>query len=159
MDRRGLLKMFGLAALAGGKPAPLRSQTVTHTTDAQRAQFAGIYKLVVYAPYGSNPTGRIYYDRGGRMWAMLYPPGRKPLPQNATLEDYRAAQRGLIAYYGAYDVDEATGRVIHHIEAGSNPAWVGTDFIRWYQFSGNRLTLRTSATSNSPLVWERLPEP
>lgn len=158
MNRRGLLGMLGMTVLTGGETVSFARQTVTNTPDAARAKFAGIYKLVIYAPYGSNPTGRIYYDRPGRMGAMLYPPGRKPLPQNPTIEDYRAVQRGLIAYYGTYDVDESTSRVIHHIEAASNPAWIGTDFIRWYEFSGDRLTLRTNPTSNSPLVWERLPE-
>ena len=37
-------------------------------------------------------------------------------------------------YYGTYDVDETTRRVAHHIESASNPAWIGTDFIRWYRF-------------------------
>jgi hypothetical protein len=90
------------------------------------------------------------------MGAMLFPPGRRPLPQNPTIEDYRAVQRGLIAYYATYDVDESTTRVIHHIIAASNPAWVGSDFIRWYELSGDRLTLRTSPASTSPLIWERL---
>jgi hypothetical protein len=89
---------------------------------------------------------------------MLFPPGRPRLPQNPTIEDYRSLQRGLVAYYGAYDVDESTNRVIHHIQAGSNPAWIGTDFVRWYELSGGRLILRTSPSSASPLVWERLPE-
>ena len=90
------------------------------------------------------------------MGAMLHPPTRKPLPPNPTIEDYREANRGLIAYYGTYDVDEATHRVVHHIEAASNPAWIGTDFMRWYELTPTRVTLRTSPTSTNPLVWERM---
>jgi hypothetical protein len=55
-------------------------------------------------------------------------------------------------------VDEATHRVVHHIEAASNPAWIGTDFMRWYELTPTRVTLRTSPTSTNPLVWERLPQ-
>ena len=147
MERRDLLGLLGMAVLGRGQATP----------DSARAKFAGIYRLVAYAPYGSDPAGRIYYDRAGGMGAMLFPPGRRPLPQNPTIEDYRAVQRGVIAYYATYDVDESTKRVIHHVVAASNPVWVGSDFIRWYELSGDRLTLRTSPTSNSPLVWERLP--
>ena len=45
---------------------------------------------------------------------------------------------------------------VHHIEAASNPAWIGTDFMRWYELTPTRVTLRTSPTSDNPLVWERL---
>jgi hypothetical protein len=158
MNRRHLLAMTGMAMLPGGRSAIQGQRMVTSTPDSLREQFAGTYRLAVYTPHGPNPNGRIHYDRAGYMWAMLVPRGKKPLPQNPTIEDYRDLQRGLVAYYGSYDVDESTKRVIHHVEAGSNPAWIGTDFVRWYEFSGNRLTLRVSATSQSPLIWERLPD-
>ncbi len=131
---------------------------ITNTPASSRAKFNGIYKLVIYQPHGDNPVGRVYYDLSGRMGAMLHPPGRKPLPANPTVDDYREMNRGLIAYYGTYDVDESTHRVVHHLEAASNPAWIGTDFMRWYTLEGNRLSLRTSPNSNQPLVWERLPD-
>jgi hypothetical protein len=54
--------MLGMAVLTGGKAAASVRQTVTNTPDAVREKFAGIYKLVSYAPHGSNPAGRIYYE-------------------------------------------------------------------------------------------------
>ncbi len=175
MERRDLLEMFGVTMLVGvqapagqapqgqGRGGGGRGQVdpgppITDTPAASRAKFNGLYKLVIYQPHGDNPVGRIYYDLSGRMGAMLHPPGRKPLPASPTVDDYREMNRGLIAYYGTYDVDEATHRVVHHLEAASNPAWIGTDFMRWYSIEGNRLSLRTSPTSTSPLVWERLAE-
>lgn len=174
MDRRQFLGIASAAALVtlqeqargqgqgqsqgrGQAPRP-QGHHVIETSAAAREKFNGVYKLVIYQPHGDNPTGRIYYDRAGRMGAMLSPPGRTPLPPSPNVEDYRRFQQGLVAYYGTYSVDESTRRVIHHIEAASNPAWIGTDFVRWYEFNGNRLTLRTSETSTSPLVWERLPD-
>ena len=149
MNRRNLIGMLGTGILS--------RQIVIPTPAAAREQFAGWYKLAEYAGHGTNPGGRIFYDRAGHMGAMLFPPGRKALPQGPAIEDYRDMQRGLVAYYGTYDVDESTKRVIHHVQAASNPAWAGTDFVRWYELSGNRLTLRVSQNSTSPLIWERLP--
>ncbi len=150
MNRRNLLGMLGTAMLG--------PQNLITTPASAREKFAGVYKLIVYAPHGPNPGGRIQYDRAGRMSAMLFPPGRKPLSRTPAIEDYRDMARGLVAYYGSYDVDESTKRVIHHLEGASNPAWAGTDFIRWYEISGNRLTLRVTQDSMSPLIWERLPD-
>ena len=173
MERRDLLEMVGMAMMVGVQvPAGQAPEgqgrgrgrgrgtdpgpPITNTPAAVREKFNGMYKLVIYQPHGDKPVGRIYYDRFGYMGAMLHPPSRKPLPANPTIEDYREANRGLIAYYGTYDVDEATHRVVHHIEAASNPAWIGTDFMRWYELTPTRVTLRTSPTSTNPLVWERL---
>ena len=175
MQRRDFLGLVPLAALTG-VPVSARAQgrgrgrgqgtqltpeqraPVTSTPPGARDLFVGMYKLVEYAPHGDVPTGRIYYDATGRMGAMLHQPDRPRLPENPTLEDYQASTRGLVAYYGTYDVDPSTGRVVHHIEAASNPAWIGTDFFRWYEFEGNRLILRTNPSSTSTLVWERLPD-
>ena len=171
MQRRDFLGVLPAAALAGA-PALARAQgrgrgqgpgltaaqrsPVNSTPPGARTPFIGMYSLVVYAPHGDRPTGRIYYDAAGRMGAMLHQPDRPTLPENPTIEDYRAASRGLVAYYGTYDVDPSTSRVVHHLEAASNPVWIGTDFFRWYEFNGNRLTLRTNPTSTNVLIWERL---
>ena len=121
-------------------------------------QFLGVYTLGQYAPHGDEPIGRISYDASGRMWAMLTPPGREPVEGSSTAEDIRDAMRGLVAYYGSYTIDESTGRVIHHVEAASNPAWIGDDFVRWYRFEGSDLHLSLNPDFNGPLVWVRLPD-
>ena len=170
MNRRTLVGLLGMSVVAGPRlafgqtaAAPQgrgnQGPPIRTTPPGARDRFAGVYRLVSVG--GTARTGRIYYDRAGRMGAMLHPPDRRPLPAapaTPTVEDYREMLRGFVAYYGTYDVDEATGRVAHHIEAASNPAWIGTDFVRWYQFEPGRLILRTSPTSTAPLVWERLPE-
>ncbi len=156
MDRRQALGLLGIAAVGSVEARP----------DA-RDRLAGVYKLVTYQRraqngdltdvYGPDPIGRITYDRAGRMSAFLMRPGRKPAkdPQAVTLEEYRDIHRGFVAYMGTFDVDEASMTVVHHVEAALNPAWIGTDLKRRYEFSGNRLTLSIPGPTTTILVWER----
>jgi hypothetical protein len=112
----------------------------------------------VYSGHGNEPIGRISYDPAGRMWAMIFPPGREPVSQSSTPEQIQDTMRGVIAYYGTYTVDAATDRVIHHVEAASNPAWIGDDFIRWYRFENDNLWISLNPNFDDPLLWERLPD-
>jgi hypothetical protein len=137
--------------------AVLAAATTTAWGQSVRERFIGVYTLAEYAPHGDEPTGRISYDAAGRMWAMLLPPGREPLTNASSAEAYQATMRGLVAYYGTYEIDEATGRVIHHVEAASNPDWIGDDFVRWYRFEGTSLRLSLNAEFTGTLLWARLP--
>ena len=174
MDRRDFLSITpfavplgslrsGVAGFAqgpGSNARPRPGHTFIQTPPPVRQKFAGLYTLSRYAPHGDRPRGRIYYDVGGRMHAMIDPPGRTVLSASPTVEEYREFLRGMIAYYGTYSVDESTSRVIHHVEAASNPIWTGTDLVRWYEFQGNRLLIRTTEvpTQSNVLTWERLPD-
>ena len=62
----------------------------------------------------ANPTGRISYDKSGRVMILLAPAERKAPkdPRNVTMEEYQDAARGLMAYYGTYQVDEANQKLI-----------------------------------------------
>lgn len=145
---QGLL--LSLAALAAGAQ--------TDSGESAQEQIVGVYALAEYRAHGAEPIGRISYDEAGRMWAMLFPPGREPISNDSTPDEYRDTMRGVVAYYGSYDVDEATGRVIHHVEAASNPSWVGTDFIRWFRFENGDLRISLNPEFNNPLLWRRLPD-
>lgn len=167
-------KTFGTAVLAaaiGGvlaTPVPSLAQEAVATPAAPPAARAkspheliiGTYRLAKYAAHGDEPIGRISYDAAGRMWAMLLPPGRAPIGRDSTPEQVRDSMRGVVTYYGTYTIDESTQRVIHHVEAASNPAWIGDDFIRWYRFEGANedLVISLGASFNNPLFWERLPD-
>ena len=146
-----LVFAVAVAALAAAAAGPARAQTV-------HEQIIGVYTLAGLASHGDEPTGRISYDAAGRMWAMLLPPGRSPVTNSSTAEEYRDAMRGLVAYYGTYTVDESTGRVIHHLQAASNPAWIGVDFIRWFRLDGPNLVISLSPEFENTLLWERLPD-
>ncbi|HEV2669238.1 MAG TPA: lipocalin-like domain-containing protein, partial [Blastocatellia bacterium] len=84
----------------------------------------------------------------------------------ATKDETKAAFDGYAAYFGPYEVNEADGVVIHHVKGSIFPNEVGGDNIRYYEFSGDRLTLiptnmvdgkltsKSSATVR--LTWERV---
>ena len=149
--RWGVAGCAALLLTLVGAAEPIPAQTV-------QQRFVGVYRLARYAPFGDHPIGRISYDASGRMWAMLLPPDRKPLTRSSSPEEYRDTMRGVVAYYGTYTIDEAAGRVIHHVEAASNPAWIGDDFIRWYRFEGRNLLIALNPRFENPLLWERLPD-
>lgn len=149
---------FGAAMCAVLVAAMLLLGAGAASAQSVRERIVGVYRLARYAPHGNEPIGRISYDASGRMWAMIFPPGREPVTRSSSPEEYRDAMRGVVAYYGTYTVDESTGRVIHHVEAASNPAWIGDDFIRWYRFEGPNLVIALNPRFDNPLLWERLPD-
>ncbi|MGH9721433.1 MAG: lipocalin-like domain-containing protein [Bryobacteraceae bacterium] len=165
-----ILLLTAMAWLAA--PAPAAAQ---NDAPSIRDPFIGVWKLVSYErkysdgrvayPYGKNATGRITYDRAGRMSAQLMNPDRPKSSlstqgiRGASAEDLRSVMTGFIAYYGTFDVDGANKTVIHHVQSCLLPGWVGTDLKRGYAFSGKRLTLTVAnADGAGVLVWEREPE-
>jgi hypothetical protein len=71
----------------------------------------------------------------------------------ASCDELRQIADGYLGYYGTFSLNEANKSVIHHVEACTLPAWIGTDQTRPYQFVGADLVLRSGS---SELVWERL---
>jgi hypothetical protein len=106
----------------------------------------------------ANPTGRISYDSAGRVWVLLAPAGRKAAedPRNITIEEYKAMNAGLMAYFGSYEVDEANQKLIIHIEAAANPALSGTTIERVYKLTDTSLTMTVPGNPATDNVFERL---
>jgi hypothetical protein len=80
--------------------------------------------------------------------------------RESSCEQIRAILAGYIAYFGTFEIDEASRTVVHHIEASLVPSWVGTGLRRAYEF-GDRSQLILTATSerdSTRLVWQRDPE-
>lgn len=163
MNRRQLIGTIGFARL-------MRASTAGD-------RFIGVWRLISYErklkdgridyPYGETPVGRITYDKAGRMSAQLMRPGRRStvppgvnlIAGNASTEEIRESVTGFIAYFGKFEVDEASNTVIHHIQACLVPSWVGTDLRRTYRFYSNRLLLTAASILGSlELVWEREPD-
>src|SRR5271156_2325337 len=63
----------------------------------------------------------------------------------AKLEGLREAVTGFVAYFGTFDNEEATQKVVHHVEASLSPSWVGTDLKRSFRFDAGRLILTRPA--------------
>ena len=158
MRRRDALALLGFAGAAQLGAAP-----------SARDQLIGVWQLVKQfnvakdgseIPVALTQRGRISWDRAGRVWVLLYNEGRsKPVnPTAPTVEEYREMNAGLMTYFGTYDVDETKQTVTHHLQAAASPSLIGTDLVRRYEFSGNRVALIFPGESQRHVVFERLPD-
>ena len=116
-------------------------------------------------PRGKNPAGRLMYDTNGYMAAQVMGRDRPPFATGdilgGTPDEIKTALEGYQAYYGTYEVNDDEATVIHHVEGGLFPNWIGADQKRFFKFTGNRLTLGTAPMQvggqiTGTLVWERL---
>ena len=121
------------------------------------SQFVGTWKMVsveerrpngeVVAPrYGSHPIGYIIYDTTGHVAVQIMKPDRSRFASNdaeqATSDEAKAAFAGYGAYFGTYEINEAEGYVVHHVEGSVFPNYVGTDQKRFFELSGDQLILK-----------------
>jgi hypothetical protein len=143
---------------------------------AANNRFAGIWKLVTQetrdakgqiVPSGPNANtdgrfGFIVYDPAGYMGVtMQYPNQPKFAGRQPTPEEARAAMAAYQSYWGSFAVNEAASVVTHQTFGAISPAFSGTNQVRGFTISGNRLTLRPPASENGnqrSLTWERVPD-
>jgi hypothetical protein len=138
--------------------------------------FIGAWRLVsmesqtsdgrVRLPYGSNARGYITYTAEGYMCVAIMDATRPRFAAandfvDGTPEEQIAAGKRYISYAGSYTIrDEHV--IVHHVEVSLFPNWIGADQERFYEFNGNRLTLRTPPVliqgkqRTSHLTWERV---
>lgn len=156
--------------------AALISIATLQPLSAQQASVVGTWRLVSYDtqtpdgkktfPLGEDIAGLAIYLANGRV-SIQFMTRDRPLFKSGdawrgTLEEERAAFEGFFGYAGRYTIDAARSVVTHHLEIASAPNYVGTDLVRTFSMSGNRLTLRTpqrqlaGQTSSSTLIWERI---
>jgi hypothetical protein len=115
---------------------------------------------------GSNPVGWIMYQRDGHMSVNLMRSDRPNFASNnlmdATSEEIKSGFEGYVSYCGPYEVNAPGGFVIHHLALSSFPNLVGTNQKRYFEFSGDRLTLKTppftflGRDQIHHLIWKRL---
>jgi len=137
-----------------------------------RAKLIGIWKLLSFenefqdgsprrAVYGQNPTGYIIFTAEGRMAAIIEGEGRKPAK---TDEERAALLRTMFAYSGLYRLEG--DKWITKVDVSWNPAWNGTDQLRFYKLDGDRLQVTSmwqpnvnlpgSPVSRGILLFERV---
>jgi len=104
---------------------------------------------------GKNPKGMIYYGPYGEMSVQIAPDvERTRAGREMTPDEAKIAVTDYIAYFGTYSVDEKAGTVTHHRHTSVQPGDKG-DFVRQYQFVGDRLILRPP-NSTQEITWERI---
>jgi hypothetical protein len=151
---------FAVAVLMGSMAAGQQA------VPPARERLVGTWKLVsieavskegaIRRPYGTDPIGRISYDRGGRMSAQWMRRDRKA---GSGADTAQAQLDEFDSYFGTFELDESSHTVIHHVEGALNPNMIGTDRRRSYEFVGKRLVLSYRLDdSTSKVVWERLPD-
>jgi hypothetical protein len=116
--------------------------------------------------YGANPLGLLIYNPNGKMAIQIFRVDRPRFAANDRLAgmpaETKAAFDGMLAYFGAYTVDEQKQTVTHHLAGAWFPNWVGTNQTRFFELTENRLILRTppldidGAQMIGQLVWERV---
>jgi hypothetical protein len=142
-----------------------------------KEQFFGTWRLVSWkikrangdltdSPLGPNALGRIMYDPGGQVSVAFMRPDRPNFASNqltdATLEEIKSGFEGYMSYFGSYEVNEQECFVIHRLHLSWFPNWVGTEQKRYFEFAGDRLTLRTppltflGEAQVHSLIWQRL---
>lgn len=114
----------------------------------------------------SNPgqTGFLVYTASGQVMVHLMQPyRRRNVGPVRTPDETLATYRSYTSYFGPYTVNEAGGFVVHHLDYSFNSAPPGTDFQRFYEFSGRHLTLKAPVTKDASgqdvhatITWERL---
>ena len=149
----------------------------TRPSRSVKDQLVGTWRLVSWTvkeieseiidyPFGQCPLGWIMYRSEGYMGVAIMRPDRGKFTSNnlveATPEEIKAGFEGYISYFGTYEVSEHEHFVIHHLQLSWFPNLVGTDQKRYFELSGNRLTLKTPPLSLlgegqvHRLVWDRL---
>jgi hypothetical protein len=96
------------------------------------------------------------------MGVTIMQPDRRPYASTQrTPEEGLASYSTYSSYFGTFTVNEAEGFLTHHLEGSLNTLGAGSDYKRFYTFSGNRLTLQPPAGENgnkTQLTWEKLPD-
>jgi len=158
MQRRDVLALLGLAGAAQLGAAP--SALYLRIGGWQLVKQFNMAKDGSEIPVALTQRGRISWDRAGRVWVLLYNEGRSAPanPATPTVDEYREMNAGLMTYFGTYDVDETKQTVTHHLQAAASPALIGTELVRRYEFSGNRVALIFPGESQRHVVFERLPD-
>lgn len=115
---------------------------------------------------GSNAlwTGFLVYTASGHVMVhMMQPYRRRNVGPSPTPDETMATYRSYTSYFGPYTVNESGNYVVHHLAAAIDSGAEGTDFQRFVEVSGKRLTLRPPVTKDSngesvhiTLTWERL---
>ena len=170
---------MSLIAASASQPiaslAPLRSDRSASRSVKER--FFGTWRLLSWkikrangdltdSPLGPNALGCIMYDPGGQVSVAFMRPDRPNFASShlteATPEEIKSGFEGYISYCGSYEVNEQERFVIHRLQLSSFPNWVGTEQKRYFEFAGDRLTLRTppltflGEAQVHSLIWQRL---
>jgi hypothetical protein len=140
-----------------------------------KEQFIGTWKLIsnefrrsdgqVSYPFGRDAVGIGMFDAGGYYSSQIMRSDLQVFASGDRLKgtpaEIKATLEGTFAYFGTYEVNQEEHTLTLHVEGSSFPNWVGTEQKRFFEFSGNRVTLTTQPILmggqqvTGVLTWER----
>ena len=114
-------------------------------------------------PTGQFGAGYLIYMPSGYMAVHLMRPDRRPYegPRPTALEAH-AAMGSYAGYFGPFSVDAAEGVVVHHRAGHLDPAGIGVDAPRAFEFRDDQLILRPPVATidgqevQTSVFWNRL---
>ena len=112
---------------------------------------------------GSDPLALLFFDAAGNFAAQFMRRDRSAAAAapEFTAQNNTTAVGGYDAYFGTYEVDEASGDVHTHLVAALSPSHVGATLIRNMKVEDGKLLIRLTTTTpdnmpvNRTLTWER----
>lgn len=173
----GLLLLSAVAfAQVVSEKKDARRHSSSNPNSAIAKQLIGAWKLVEFKgtidgqPVTPLNAGRLVYDASGQvslqMMVQERPKFASDKKRQSTKDEAKVAFDGYVAYFGKYRLNEAEGVVIHHIEGSIFPNEMGKESVRFYELSGDRLTLRVTSlidgkilpksASTAYVIWERI---
>jgi len=102
-------------------------------------------------PLPGSPVGVIMYDDLGNMAVQITSEPRGV----TTPSELPEIVNGYVAYYARFEVDPVQGTVTHHRRGHVNPDLAALSVVRYYEFSGDTLTLTVAPERNLRLHWVR----
>jgi hypothetical protein len=160
----------GAGAQSAGAPKPAAAKA---SGKSLKERFAGAWQLVSIetrnakgevvppAAGAGKRTGYIIYDPAGYVAVSILPATRKTnAGAQITADEAKAAIAGYAAYFGTFTPDEAGGFVTHHLQGSLNPG-MAADQKRFFEFTGDKLTLQPPPAANgnkTRLTWQRMPD-
>lgn len=140
---------------------------------AARQAVAGTWELVdhrtllangdVRHAFGPSPRGLFVFHPDGHTTVQILDPARASTTADfATPEELRTMSRTYLAYFGRYDVDLATNKIVVHTAADLNPMNTGVDQVRFYTISGDQMVLQpppqavAGGQQVSRITWRRV---
>ena len=162
--------LFACGESAG--PTDTAGSSPAEALSATQRQFVGTWSLAGIERRGADGEplaapaedrlGYLIYDAAGYMGVTIMRPDRTPYSEGGPTGEEALAQFGsYTSYFGRFTVNEAEGAVTHHVEGSLNPSGVGSDYIRLYTFTEDRLTLQPPPAadgSKTLLTWVRQPD-
>jgi hypothetical protein len=124
-------------------------------------QIVGTYKLVAFdiespegvkSSWGKNLHGLLIYAATGHMSVSI----NKDVDPDPTQSDSENLFDSILFYAGTYQIEGVVIR--HQVTEASNPSRIGKEMIRYAEWAGNELRLKTpkEAFGQATLVWRKL---